>query len=98
MHILGVLDEVEKGYDLFIRNEASLCQAYPERMTVKDNCTIEVPTVIYVYTCDSYVRHGCALHSTRASVTLQPSEFERVVKTEGMNLHPRGVLVVWKWK
>ena len=42
MRILGVLDEEEKSYDLFIRNEASLRRAYPERMTVKDYCMIEV--------------------------------------------------------
>ena len=42
MCILGVLDEEEKSYDLFIRNEASLRLAYPERMTVKNYCKIEV--------------------------------------------------------
>ena len=42
MRIIGVLDEVEKSYDLFVRNELSLCRGYPGRMTVKDYCIIEV--------------------------------------------------------
>lgn len=36
MRILGKLDEVEKTYDLCVRNESSLCRAYPERMTVQE--------------------------------------------------------------
>ena len=32
----------EKNYDLFVRNEASLCRSYPARMTVKDLLVIQV--------------------------------------------------------
>ena len=37
---LGVI----KNYDLFIRNDSSICRAYPARMAVKDVVVIEVNT------------------------------------------------------
>ena len=45
---------VEKQYDLFVRNEASLCRSYPARMTVKDVLLIQVANSIRYICCQVY--------------------------------------------